>query len=875
MKKIYTFSTLLVFLCGMLMQAQIITNGSFENGINSSWSHSFSSGQASFNTETIEVRDGSQGLRVEVTQTGSGQEDIKSVNSTFSNTSKEIYLVRFWAKASADADLYVSVAGNSTDKVHYKIRPHWKLYHLPFDSSASAITLNFFYQNQATYYIDGVEILDQESGVIDVEQTFKWNEKYTSGFGWTAGDNDISLELPDGRIAYFFNDSFYGYNDVTDNEFDNSGAKFLRNAMVVEEADGLLHSRYSGDQSTTDRYFESIEASPDPNVDNFYWVGDAIMDQGKVLVYLVELLNNSGGATETGRTYIAQFSYPELELENIKKQEDFTAAYESFFKDGNYLYLYRTETADGGWSRLTHVARCAQGDLLGRKGTWEFYDGSNWVSDRSQSQIVNNVGAEGFVKLQEGNYAQISLPVLGRDLQVSFAENPEGPWTQAQTVYTIPNDEEYWWYLPNIHHQLPNGKFQISYSVNSWEGWADAWKDKYWYRQRYIQLDLLGLSPYTTNNSQDNLALNQPTTTSSTYGSNTGNLAVDGDTQTRWESNYSDLQWLSVDLGDAYEINQIKITWETAMAANYEIQTSHDGSTWATVKTIEGNYSEINNHAALANVARYVRIYGTQRATMWGHSIKELEVYGTPVQSIDITDLGGNISAEYNDSPITEGISNIIDNSSSTKFLTFHGSAYVDYEGISNYIVNSYTITSANDAPERDPLSWNFQGSHDGTNWVTIDSRSNEDFASRFQKRTFSFDNDKSYQFYRFDMNNNSGSILQVAEVEIFGFDAPVIENGMANRETLVTEVVSTEDNLKPYPLPFSTTLFVPLGNSLGEKEITLYDITGKKLFVKTIEGEGYYQLNASSISNTLASGIYLLRIKSENTFKTYKVLKQ
>ncbi|WP_116789228.1 galactose-binding domain-containing protein [Flavobacterium psychrotrophum] len=873
MKQRYLFALAIAFVFVCSGYAQIISNGGFENGVTSSWSNSFSSGQATFSSETTEFREGTKSLKVVVTQAGSTQEAIKSTNTTFTDTPKDTYLVRFWAKASADADLYVSVAGNETQKVHYKIRPHWKLYHLPFKTLSTALTLNFFYQNAATYYIDGVEILDQDSGVIDVEQTFKWNASYAAGWGWTAGDNDISLQLPDGRIAYFFNDSFYGTNDITDNEFHNSGAKFLRNAMVVEEADGLLHSRYSGSQSTTTRYFESIEASPSPGVDNFYWVGDAILDQNKILVYLVELLNESAGAVATNRTYVATLSYPGLVLEGITKQQSFTNGYESFFKDGNYIYLYKTINV-GTWDRYTHVARCAKGDLLGTKGTWRFYNGSTWVTDVSQSQSVNPVGAESFIKLQKGNYAQISMPVLSRDVKVSFAQSPQGPWTTAQTIYTIPDDEQYWWYLPNIHHQLPNGKFQISYSVNSWEGWSDAWKDKFWYRQRYIQTDLLGLSPYTSNTGADNLALNKAVTVSGTYGTNQASYAVDGTTATRWESPYSDPQWLSVDLGASYEINQIKITWETAKASAYLIQVSHDGTNWQTIKSIKNNADEVNNHAALADIARYVRIYGTQRPTIWGYSIKELEVYGTPVSNVDITDLGGTITSQYNDSPAAEVVSKIIDNSSATKYLTFHASAYVTYEGITSYILNSYSITSGNDAPERDPLNWTLQGSNDSSAWTTIDTRTGEDFASRTQKRTFTFTNNKSFKYFRLNMTNNSGTTLQVAEIELFGYAAPIIATGSGMRMAApgANESIARA-GAKPYPVPFTNVVNIPLGNTIGEKLVALYDITGKLMFSDKTTKEDYFELNTSNISQPLSSGIYMVHVISD-TVNIYRVIK-
>jgi hypothetical protein len=150
------------------------------------------------------------------------------------------------------------------------------------------------------------------------------------------------------------------------------------------------------------------------------------------------------------------------------------------------------------------------------------------------------------------------------------------------------------------------------------------------------------------------------------------------------------------------------------------------------------------------------------------------EANGLPVDPApvgqDITNMGGTISAQYQTgSPAGEEYTKLIDNNVNTKYLTFHASGWMQYQAPSCYVVTNYTITSANDAPERDPLNWTLQGSNDGSHWTTIDSRSNEDFSNRFQTRRFTFNNSTPYSHYRFNMNNNSGTILQVAEIELYG----------------------------------------------------------------------------------------------------------
>ena len=75
-------------------------------------------------------------------------------------------------------------------------------------------------------------------------------------------------------------------------------------------------------------------------------------------------------------------------------------------------------------------------------------------------------------------------------------------------------------------------------------------------------------------------------------------------------------------------INQVMLNWETAYASAYQIQTSTDGTNWTTV------YSTTNGTGGVQTVpvsgsGRYVRMYGTARATQWGYSLWEFQVYGT------------------------------------------------------------------------------------------------------------------------------------------------------------------------------------------------------------------------------------------------------
>jgi hypothetical protein len=162
---------------------------------------------------------------------------------------------------------------------------------------------------------------------------------------------------------------------------------------------------------------------------------------------------------------------------------------------------------------------------------------------------------------------------------------------------------------------LPVGEHIITLTITTSEGES---------KSGYLKIEVRKTS----------LSFRKPVSVSSTEA-NLGNVAanaVDGFENTRWSSVYSDPQWISVDLGQPYDINKVVIAWELASARDYRIDQSNDGNTWVPVVSrrnmAAGARTDVIEN--LEGGARYVRMYGVTRTTSWGYSIFEFEVYGTP-----------------------------------------------------------------------------------------------------------------------------------------------------------------------------------------------------------------------------------------------------
>jgi hypothetical protein len=103
--------------------------------------------------------------------------------------------------------------------------------------------------------------------------------------------------------------------------------------------------------------------------------------------------------------------------------------------------------------------------------------------------------------------------------------------------------------------------------------------------------------------------------------------AADGDPGTRWSSEFSDPQWLMVDLGTVQVVTQVELAWEAAYGKAYRIEVSVDEQTWREVyKTQNGKGgAEVIRFAPIG--ARWVRLTGTKRATEFGYSLWEMKVF--------------------------------------------------------------------------------------------------------------------------------------------------------------------------------------------------------------------------------------------------------
>jgi hypothetical protein len=142
---------------------------------------------------------------------------------------------------------------------------------------------------------------------------------------------------------------------------------------------------------------------------------------------------------------------------------------------------------------------------------------------------------------------------------------------------------------------------------------------------------------------------------------------------------------------------------------------------------------------------------------------------GVPLE--DVTRPGDLLVPTSANSPGSEGVVNAIDNSSTTKYLNFDklNAGFTVTLSAGPTVVVGLRLTSANDAPDRDPASYILSGSNDGRTFAEVARGGIPAFPDRFTTVEVVFTNTIAYPYYKLifpSVRNAAAAVaMQIAEV--------------------------------------------------------------------------------------------------------------
>jgi len=119
----------------------------------------------------------------------------------------------------------------------------------------------------------------------------------------------------------------------------------------------------------------------------------------------------------------------------------------------------------------------------------------------------------------------------------------------------------------------------------------------------------------------------------------------------------------------------------------------------------------------------------------------------------DITDKESfTVQAQHPAFVENESVEQLFDSSIHSKFLSDKSQTWVQIDFKDAFQIHQYSLTSAGDAPARDPKHWQVKGSVDGKNWFLLDTQTEQSFDSRAQTKTYTVANSQQAKHVRFEL---------------------------------------------------------------------------------------------------------------------------
>jgi len=202
-----------------------------------------------------------------------------------------------------------------------------------------------------------------------------------------------------------------------------------------------------------------------------------------------------------------------------------------------------------------------------------------------------------------------------------------------------------------------------------------------------------------------------------------------------------------------------------------------------------------------------------------------------------------------------------MDNDATTVFRAQMTSNGVSLTGVlpQKTLLRQYTITSAPDNPDSDPLHWQLLGSDDAENWTILDERYYAEFSERSQTNSYTPKFAKTCKYFRLNVlaSKNSADV-QIAEWQLFGRYVDFIYEG----ESAING--ADQQHIRIYPNPVKNKLTIENGGGII-KNVQIFDISGRKI------ANGKLSDDKSIDVSFLSDGMYILKIETETGMQTLK----
>jgi hypothetical protein len=277
--------------------------------------------------------------------------------------------------------------------------------------------------------------------------------------GWTGADASWSLALPDGRIAWFFGDTFIG--GVQGDGCRDHATPVVRNSVVVQGTDGSMSTVVGGTAA------HPAALVPGSGPGDWYWPGPPILSDDGVTVPMAHIVKTGPGDWDFKAigTSLAVFGADDLRLRALRPIDTpprvNMASATVTTKRHTYIYGTR-DYADG--HKDAYVARVPAGDL---SAPWTYWDGRRWSPEPDDAVVIASAVSNQFSVIHTPGGWRLVTQVPMQPQVFSYAgRSPHGPWTLQGVVAELPAPADGIAYNATIHPELSgDGWWMLGFNV--------------------------------------------------------------------------------------------------------------------------------------------------------------------------------------------------------------------------------------------------------------------------------------------------------------------------------------------------------------------------------------------------------------------------
>jgi hypothetical protein len=258
------------------------------------------------------------------------------------------------------------------------------------------------------------------------------------------------------------------------------------NSRMINNAFVLINRKKKTHTALYNGVFDDAESLLIPEYQNpkeYYWPGHGFEYEGMLHVFMSRFLHveQGWGFEFSGTDYIRM----DKNTFKVISQEDFPYSNindvhygHSIIKEQDYTYIYGSKSVND--TMTLHVARAKLNKEVDRLAKYEFFNGSNWVLDPTESVPLRGINKNVPEQFSVFKYGALYVLIIEERSLISgniysyIADEPAGPWRNEKFLYHTTEQEngkdQVFTYNAMAHPQyIENNKLLISYCVNSFD----------------------------------------------------------------------------------------------------------------------------------------------------------------------------------------------------------------------------------------------------------------------------------------------------------------------------------------------------------------------------------------------------------------------